>query len=271
MQFAHIDAQVIEPDMSTRLLELAQVGPGQFQGRFQAAGSGSYIINLRYRKLGETKIHIVQTPVTVPFAPEFRHLSDNAALLAEVSAITGGRILSSDAAQANLFDYTGLKFPETQLPMTRLLMLIWLAVFLLDVAVRRIATDFRAMARRVVSFLRRPLAERASFLRRPLAEHKADKTLERLRLAQNKLREQLFTRSDKSIASRRYEADEKYSGDLPTAQAPSQSKVLIEKPPEKTEPPKTEADEDKSHIQQLLRAKRKAADQRKNSKTENNE
>jgi hypothetical protein len=185
---------------------------------------------------------------------------DNAALLAEVSAITGGRILSSDPTQANLFDYTGLKFPETQLPMIRLLMLIWLAIFLLDVAVRRIALDLRAMARRVISFVRRPLTER-----------KADKTLERLRLVRKKLRKQLFSPPEESLASRRYEADEKYSGDLPKAEVLPKSDTPIEKPPEKTEPQKTETDQDRSHIQQLLRAKRKAAEQRKDDKMKNDE
>lgn len=259
MQFAHIDAQVIEPDMSTHLLELAQVGPGQFKSQFQAAVSGSYIVNLRYRKLAETKTHLMQTPVTVPFAPEFRDLVDNAALLAEVTAITGGRILSSDPTQTKLFDYSGLKFPETQLPMTRLLMLIWLSVFLLDVAVRRIALDIRAMARRVVSFVQRPLAER-----------KADKNLERLRLTQKKLREQLSP-SDESLASKRYKADEAFSGDLPKAQVPLQSDATTTKPPEKPETVKTDTEEDQSHIQQLLKAKRKATEQRKDSKMEDNE
>jgi len=125
--------------------------------------------------------------------------------------------------------------------------------------VRRIALDLRAMAQRVASFVRRPLAER-----------KADKTLERLRLAQKKLREQLFTRADESLASRRYEADQKYSGDLPKAQVPLQSDVSTEKPPEKPETVKKDAEEDLSHIQQLLRAKRKATEQRKD-KMENNE
>lgn len=253
MQLAHIDAQIIEPDMSTRILELAQVGPGQFQGQFQAGTSGSYVVNLRYRRLGEdTKTHFTQTPVTVPFAPEFRDLCDNTALLAEVSRITGGRVLSSDPNQADLFDYAGLKFPETQLPVTRLLMLIWLVVFLLDVAVRRIAVDFRAAARRIVLFVRYPLAER-----------KTDKTLERLRLTRKKIHDQLT-----SDAARRYEADEQYVGDLPTAQAPPQTRPATEEPRKKTEPKKVEADDDQSHIQQLLRAKRKAADRRGDNKNQ---
>ena len=40
---------------------------------------------------------------------------------------------------------------------------------------------------------------------------------------------------------------------------------------QKTEPQKTEIDEDQSHIQQLLRAKRKATERRKDNKMEKNE
>ena len=134
----------------------------------------------------------------------------------------------------------------------------WLVLFLLDVAVRRIALDIRAMARRVVSFVWRPLAER-----------KADKNLERLRLTQKKLREQLSP-SDEALASKRYKADEAFSGDLPKAQVPLQSDVTTEKPPEKPETVKKDTEEDQSHIQQLLRVKRKVTEKRKD-KIDNNE
>ncbi len=87
--------------------------------------------------------------MTVPFAPEFRDLSDNLPLLEEVSRIAGGRILPADPNAANLYDYAGLSFPETNLPLLRPLMLAWLGLFLLDVAVRRVVIDVRAGLRRV--------------------------------------------------------------------------------------------------------------------------
>ncbi|MHC4157265.1 MAG: hypothetical protein ACYST6_20460, partial [Planctomycetota bacterium] len=126
------------------------------------------------------KTHFTHTTVTIPFAPEFRDLSDNAPLLAEVSDISGGRIMSlgSDPNQANLFDYTGLKFPQTEMPLLKPLMFIWLVLFLLDVAMRRVILDFRAMARRIAAFAR---------LRR--ADGKPDRTLERLRARRQKLRD----------------------------------------------------------------------------------
>ncbi|MGD8499942.1 MAG: glutamine amidotransferase, partial [Phycisphaerales bacterium] len=52
-QFANIEGQIIAPDVSISELELTQVGPGQYHGQFQAAASGSYVVNLRYKKLGD--------------------------------------------------------------------------------------------------------------------------------------------------------------------------------------------------------------------------
>ena len=261
VQFANIEGQIIAPDVSANALELTQFGPGQYRGRFQGSISGSYIVNLRYRKLGENaKTQLAHTTVTIPFAPEFRDLSDNAPLLAEVSEISGGRILGSDPNQANLFDYTGLKFPETQMPLNRPLMFIWLALFLLDVAVRRVVLNVRAMARKVTALVR--------FGR---TEGKGSQTLERLRMRRQKLRDQLLARSADANASRRYEADEKFNGELPSLQVQSQTR------PEKPVPEKIEAresggaaaKEEPSHIQRLLKAKRKATDSGRNDKTEN--
>jgi len=258
IQFANIDGQVIAPDISSQALELTQIGPGQYQSRFQGAAPGSYIVNLRYRRIGEDQeTHITQTTVTIPFAPEFRDLCDNAPLLAEVSQITGGNILPGDPNQANLFDYAGLKFPETQMPLTKPLMFLWLALFLLDVAMRRVVVDFRAMVRRVVALARAARGER-----------KVDVTLERLKLRRQKLRERLTARKADALASKRYRASEEYKGDLPVAKAAKQPKPEAEKKPEKAAPAK--AAEESSHIDRLLRAKQKAAEHKENEKTPDN-
>jgi predicted secreted protein len=260
IQFANIEGQVIAPDVSTNQLELTQTGPGQYQGRFQAAASGSYVVNLRYKKLADDTTHFSQTTVTIPFAPEFRDLTDNAPLLAEVSDISGGRILGSDPNQADLFDYAGLKFPETELPLLRPLMLIWLALFLLDVAARRVIIDIRAIARRA-----------ASFVRLKKLEQKTDQTLERLRARRQTLRDQLSARKAGQSASRRYQASEDYRGEMPTAETVKRAEANVEKKAEKPVPKKAEATEDTSHIDRLLKAKHKAAEHRQDDKTENNE
>ncbi|MBN2312605.1 MAG: VWA domain-containing protein [Sedimentisphaerales bacterium] len=249
MQFASIEGQIIAPDVTSETLELIQTGPGQYRGQFQAGSSGSYLVNLRYKKLAEqTRTHFTHSTVTIPFAPEFRDLSDNAPLLAEISEISGGRILPSDPNQANLFDYTGLEFPQTEMPLLRPLMFFFLALFLLDVAVRRVVLDFRAMARRMVSIIR---------LAKP--QHKADPVLERLRLRRQKLQEQLSRGKAAAIAAKRYKGAETFDGDLPVAKVTEQTEPMSVTPSEKQTPEKIAAHEDSSHIQRLLKAKRKAA------------
>jgi uncharacterized membrane protein len=150
VQFANIVGQVIAPDMSTRPLELRQIGPGQYRANFQADQGGSFLVNLRYRRSGENQAdQLVQSVVTVPFAPEFEDLTDNSALLAQVAEITGGRVLDTDPKKADLFSRAGLVKPRSALPLTVPLLLAWVVLFLADVAVRRVAIDLAAIARRL--------------------------------------------------------------------------------------------------------------------------
>jgi len=245
LQLAAIEGQVLTPEMKSEPLHLAQTGPGQYSGRFKSSGSGSYIVNLRYRKAGpDGASGLANAIVTVPFAPEFRDLSDNAPLLREVSRITGGRVLSlsSDPNDAKLYDYAGLRFPQTYLPLLRPLLLAWLAVFLLDVAVRRVAIDVRAALRRVRAWLTRT------------ARQEQDQVISRLQARRQKLREQWSSRQAEA-ASRHYEGAQKYEGQLLSAEP-----TRAEEPPPKPEtkepegpkkPPQT------THIDQLLQARRK--------------
>jgi len=150
VQFAKIVGQVIAPDMTSRTLELRQIGPGQYRANFQADQGGSFLVNLRYRRAGDgEKDQLVQSVVTVPFAPEFEDLTDNSALLAQVAEATGGRLLDVDPEKADLFSREGLVKPRSAMGLTIPLLLAWVVLFLLDVAVRRVAIDFAAIARRL--------------------------------------------------------------------------------------------------------------------------
>jgi len=258
VQFANIDAQIITPNASVKPLELVQTGPGQYRGNFRAVASGSYVVNLRHKKTGENAATaLTQTTVTIPFAPEFRDLRDNEPLLRQVAAITGGRILSADPNQADLFDYDAAVLPQTHLPITRELIYIWLGLFLLDVAVRRIALDVRAVARRTISLVR---------LLRP--KRKTDKTIDQLQLTQKKIRSQLAARSAKAAASKRYKANEEYKGNVPVARVVPKS----EPTPKSDEKPKIDKEKQApapAHIQQLLQAKRDADKRRRGRQTDN--
>ncbi|MEN6309623.1 MAG: VWA domain-containing protein [Anaerohalosphaeraceae bacterium] len=244
---ATLEATVIGPDMQGKTLPLTQVGPGQYRGNYEAGPAGSYLVNLRYQRAGEGEnpVRLMQTPITVPFAPEFKDMKDNAALLNEISTITGGRMLSSEPGQADLFNDKGLKFPQTETPLTELLMLIWVGVFLMDVATRRVALDFAAMARRVVALFKHSRVEQA------------DVTLAKLKAKQKAIHDQL-TVASQAQAAKRYEPPKGAAArELPKTAAAQEEKPT-EKPAQAEAKPKAEQPEQAGHIDQLLKAKRKA-------------
>ena len=263
-----LDGQVIGPEMSSKPLTLRQVGPGQYRAKFQAVAAGSYLVNLRSQRRGvkgPTGVSQAQVAVTVPYAPEFRDLLANDPLLTQIRQITGGREVAqireigdgrvgiAMAKDGNLFSRDGVKFPESARPLTQHAIILLLGVFLLDVAVRRIALDFPAMGRRVASVLRRRKAAAA------------DAKLERLKSRRREVRKELDERGREDIAQRRYEAVEDGAEELPPdTAAPDQVPTRKAAPSGEEEAPpaaqKPAAGEGPVHLQRLLRAKKRFKD-----------
>jgi hypothetical protein len=151
--------------------------------------------------------------------------------------------LASDPNQANLYDYAGLTFPQTHLPLLRPLMLAWVVVFLLDVAVRRVVLDVRAMLRRAKGWLTRTV------------RREEDQTISRLQARRQKLREQWSAKTAEAVVAKHYEGAEKYQGDLLTAEPKQELRAPKEKevqPPESQKKPG-----EATYIDQLLQAKRR--------------
>ncbi len=259
LQLAAVEGQVLTPEMKAQPLQLTQTGPGQYSGRFRALSPGSYIVNLQYRRTAAgasdgdgalppgSGARMANAIVTVPFAPEFRDLTDNAPLLGEISKMTQGRVLplDSDPNEANLYDYAGLKFPETHLPLVRPLMLAWLALFLLDVGVRRVVVDVRGSLRKV----------RAWVISATRSE--MDERISRLQARRQKLRAQWSAGTADGVFARRYGGGEKYRGDTIDSE-PKRPEEPVTKPPvEEPKPQKPAAPS--THIDQLLQAKRRKA------------
>ena len=248
IQLGDITGHAIGPDMAKKPLTVTQVGPGQYRAGFRSDRSGSYLVTLHYRKAEGGEPQVIQSVVTVPYAPEYEDLTDNSALLAEVAQVTGGRILPVDPTQADLFSHAGLKFPQTPLPLNKPLMLIWVVLFLLDVAVRRVALDVGAAVRRASVLVAKLLRRRTT----------ADETLEALKARRKQVRQQLDARGRKAAATR-YVPKEGDASSLPAADVSAPP----EEPPRPAEPepeapPRKDERKQASHLDRLLRAKRQA-------------
>lgn len=160
LNFARFRGRVAGPDGTGQDIELQQVAPGRYEGRFDSKQAGTFVVSMRYaapRPAGEAPPTgvpdtgmiegSVQAAVTRPFADEFRALTDNQPLLQRVASMTGGRILTGDPARDDLWRREGIVMPVAMTPIWLAFALVGIAIFLVDVGVRRVRIDIPAMAR----------------------------------------------------------------------------------------------------------------------------
>ena len=145
INFLNVSGQIIGPDMKVRDLQLNQIGPGRYEAVVDKAQVGAHIARLSYTgPKGESGWQVAG--VSLSNNPEMRDLRSNDALLEQVAARTGGRLLEPwNVGTADLFSRDGLKKSASPMPIWDILLLIVMALLLVDVAVRRIAWDFRAI------------------------------------------------------------------------------------------------------------------------------
>ncbi len=136
---ASAKATVIAPDNSTFDVDLQPVKPGQFEARFDAAQSGTYIIRATQHQQGLTDV-VMETGVSVGWSREYdiRH-DDPLPKLKEAARITGGKLVGS-AEELFAQDVSGKK---GRADLSGVLLIIALFLFVLDIAARRMRWDAR--------------------------------------------------------------------------------------------------------------------------------
>lgn len=155
INFMSIEGALVSPSFESQQLQLTQIGPGQYEADFDARDAGSYVVSLAYQAgVGDNATSgSLQTGVSVAFSPEYRELKTNEWLLNELAQRTGGRLLNwGDPAAA--FDLKGLRSTERRSSIWESLIRYVLLLFLIDVAVRRVALnpiDWARKARRWLS------------------------------------------------------------------------------------------------------------------------
>ncbi len=257
LNFARFAGRVVTPTLESVAVDLAQTGPGRYEGAFRADQAGSYLVNLRYDAPMTDGSGVergsAQVAVTRAFSEEFRALRTNQPLLREIAEITGGRVLSDSGAldAATLFARDGLRKPIRPTPIWLPVALAALSLFLIDVAVRRVRVDLatlRALARRAVD---------------KTDEDRAGKT-DSLREARQRAKDQLKEKGAGAVTMGGMGARTSPPAQSPTASVKFEADdaaapvgdLRIEKPAEK--PGADEKSEE--GMSRLLRAKRRARD-----------
>jgi hypothetical protein len=86
-----VDSQVgvVAPNRERTVIDLEQVGPGRYRGRFPAPQEGVYLVGMAQRS-NDRVIGSQLAGLVVPYAQELRDLGVDETLLRELAELTGG-------------------------------------------------------------------------------------------------------------------------------------------------------------------------------------
>ncbi len=90
-----LDSQVgvVAPNKQRTVIDLEQVGPGRYRGRFPADREGVYLVGMAQRQ-ADQMVGSQLAGLVVPYSQEFKELGVDESLLRELSELTGGGVLA---------------------------------------------------------------------------------------------------------------------------------------------------------------------------------
>ncbi len=250
------------------VLDFKQKNAGQYEAEFKADEAGSYFLNATAREtveetrdgkkvLTEKIVDGVRSGVTIPYSPEFTDLETNLAALRRIAEITGGNVYEeSDEALKNVADSKLVYRQAPTKDRSYQSFWFWLVLLagvglLLDVAVRRIAIEPSEAATTMGNWWSRLRGRGTTTTATPF--------LERLRSRKVEVADAL----GRERGARRFE------GESTAAEAPAGADVATELPSPKPRPapPSTApAESPEDFAARLMKAKRKAMEDRDKKK-----
>jgi hypothetical protein len=131
-----LKANVKFPSEKSRLMALNQIAPGKYQGTFPAEEIGTY-----YFSLFEDGDDAGDRPRVfgygIPYTDEFRGMAADDALLGQIAAISGGKVLELNRPSRDLFT-AGKEAKTSGLPLWPYLAAAFLLFLMIDVGARRL-------------------------------------------------------------------------------------------------------------------------------------
>lgn len=125
-----------------------QIGPGKYQATVNTDKPGVHLVGIEYRT-PDARRGSLRAAVVKREGDELRRPTPDQALLQHAAKLTGGRVYTLTPTGADLWTREGLVFPVSSRPIWLLAAIVAVALFLIDVASRRIAFDFQKMRARV--------------------------------------------------------------------------------------------------------------------------
>jgi hypothetical protein len=136
---------------------LRQVAPGRYEGDFEAAEIGTYLVNVSYDPPArdgagddERAPPVTETTgISLSYSPEYADMGANLELIRQLAGVTPhGRVLTGDAEVDNVFRHD-LPPNVVLLPAWQRLMWWALVLFLFDIVLRRVLVSWADVWRRL--------------------------------------------------------------------------------------------------------------------------
>jgi hypothetical protein len=154
LNFLRVGGNVVDPNLKHSPIELVQTAPGRYEATVENAdASGNYFVTLGYN--GPDNVQgIISSGVSVPYSDEYRELRSNPTTLENMAMITNGQVVNWKFLPDGRVDLPhtvggidhfrrdpNLINPRSFRPLWPALLWLAACLFLVDVAVRRIAID----------------------------------------------------------------------------------------------------------------------------------
>ncbi len=141
LNLLQLRSNVIGPDNKPVAIEFTQTGPGHYEAEVDIEQAGQYLANVQAFSANGQSLGVIRTGLSVPFSPEYRDLMPNEPLLRQVQETTGGRWLEGGSPKdADVFNHDLPPTIARRPAWSWVLAWLLLPMFLLDVAVRRLAS-----------------------------------------------------------------------------------------------------------------------------------
>lgn len=176
INYSNMEARITDPDLESQSVELTQIGPGQYEGRFPATDNGNYFINVVQYATSDfgarETVGAQASGLSVSYSPEYKNLEPNTFLLNHLRTTS---LAPEGVTLAGLF--AEQRQPQRRLEDAwELFTLLALCLWLLDVAARRLVLDWRELRLAAAAALEGSAGQRARVARESLAGLLAVKT-----------------------------------------------------------------------------------------------
>ncbi|MGF7049843.1 uncharacterized protein YegL [Paenibacillus sp. DS2015] len=149
-----LQAVVTGEDLKERKVMLFQESPGHYTGDMTVDKPGAFMLSLVDDSGKSEKVAAPGSGLVVPYSPEYRiSMGDSQQELSRLAELTGGRVLAWDHPE-ELFAPKARATKSLQ-DWSYMLLIAVLLLWVADIAVRRLALPWRAMAERLAAALRR--------------------------------------------------------------------------------------------------------------------